>query len=105
MLAFSFFGSELTHVVSLYFENVKNGSSCHAGYIFQSSSVATEIYNIRWYDAPLAIQRKVLLISVRSQRIVGVTAFKFYYVTIEQFGKVMHHDKAFCSNYLPLYSC
>ncbi|EDS41940.1 conserved hypothetical protein [Culex quinquefasciatus] len=74
MLAFSFFGSELTHV---------------------SSSVATEIYNFRWYDAPLAIQRKVLLISVRSQRIVGVTAFKFYYVTIEQFGKAVQTTYSF----------
>ncbi|XP_062710739.1 uncharacterized protein LOC109429616 isoform X1 [Aedes albopictus] len=68
MLAFSYFGSELTEI---------------------SESLAHEIYSFRWYDAPMTVRKKVLLMSVRAQQIVGITALRFYYVSIEQFGQVM----------------
>ncbi|EAT35979.1 AAEL011895-PA [Aedes aegypti] len=74
MLAFSFFGSELTEI---------------------SESLAHEIYSFQWYDAPMTVQKKVLLMSVRAQQIVGITAFRFYYVSIEQFGKAVQTTYSF----------
>ncbi|XP_062549006.1 uncharacterized protein LOC134213722 [Armigeres subalbatus] len=74
MLAFSFFGTELTDI---------------------SESLAREIYSYRWYEAPISVQKKVLLMSVRSQQIVGITAFRFYYVSIEQFGKAVQTTYSF----------
>ncbi|XP_058819064.1 odorant receptor 85b-like isoform X2 [Topomyia yanbarensis] len=74
MLAFSFLGSELTHV---------------------SYGISDEIYSFRWYDAPISVQKKAMLISARSQKIVGVTAFKFYFVSIEQFGKAVQTTYSF----------
>ncbi|XP_058819065.1 uncharacterized protein LOC131681961 isoform X3 [Topomyia yanbarensis] len=61
-------------------------------YITMSYGISDEIYSFRWYDAPISVQKKAMLISARSQKIVGVTAFKFYFVSIEQFGKVMFRN-------------
>nr|XP_029719962.1 odorant receptor 85f-like [Aedes albopictus] len=74
MLAFSYFGSELTEI---------------------SESLAHEIYSFRWYDAPMTVRKKVLLMSVRAQQIVGITALRFYYVSIEQFGQAVQTTYSF----------
>ncbi|XP_055599547.1 uncharacterized protein LOC129748817 [Uranotaenia lowii] len=74
MMVFSFLGSELSDT---------------------SASIAREIYNIDWYDTPLTFQKKVLLISVRAQKTVGITAFKFYFSSVEKFGKTIQSTYSF----------
>ncbi|XP_055593537.1 odorant receptor 22c-like [Uranotaenia lowii] len=55
----------------------------------KAASVANVIYCYPWYREPVQIQKQIRLMIQRSQRKVGITAAKFYFVDIVRFGQVV----------------
>uniref|UniRef100_A0A182T9R2 Odorant receptor n=1 Tax=Anopheles maculatus TaxID=74869 RepID=A0A182T9R2_9DIPT len=53
-----------------------------------SAQVAHEVYECRWELQTTAIQKDLKLVLVRAQTPVGITAGKFCYMNMEQFGIV-----------------
>lgn len=51
--------------------------------------MAIAIYSYPWYKEPVAIQKEIQLMILRSQKKIGITAAKFYFVDIERFGMVV----------------
>lgn len=67
LLTFSYFGSKLMD---------------------ESGFVAVAAYDCDWYDKPVVFQKSISLIIMRSQRPSGVSAAKFYLISLESFSKV-----------------
>lgn len=67
LLTFSYFGSKLMD---------------------ESEFVAVAAYDCDWYDKPVIFQKSISLIIMRSQRPSGVSAAKFYLISLESFSKV-----------------
>nr|QHR83177.1 odorant receptor 63 [Ceracris nigricornis] len=57
--------------------------------LYQNSQLATSAYSCGWPGAPLRLQRALAFIICRSQRPLGLTAGKFYYVSRETFVRLM----------------
>nr|QAB43888.1 olfactory receptor OR9 [Oedaleus asiaticus] len=57
--------------------------------MYQNSRLATSVYTCGWPGAPQKLQKALLIILIRSQRPLGVTAGKFYRVTRETFVSLM----------------
>lgn len=55
---------------------------------FEAGTIADAAYNIQWYSCPIAIQKTNKLIMVRAQKPVGVTAAKFYMISLQTFQAV-----------------
>ncbi|XP_055680087.1 odorant receptor 13a-like [Lutzomyia longipalpis] len=54
-----------------------------------SHDVSLAAYEWEWFAAPNNIKKEIILIILRSHRPVGVTAAKFYYISIESFAKAL----------------
>uniref|UniRef100_A0A240PMQ8 Uncharacterized protein n=1 Tax=Anopheles atroparvus TaxID=41427 RepID=A0A240PMQ8_ANOAO len=48
------------------------------------------LYDTRWYDLPLDVQKNLLLMLRRSQRPVRVTVGKFFQLNLEEFGRMVN---------------
>lgn len=55
----------------------------------QAAAVANSIYCYPWYLEPVPVQKAIQLMILRSQRKIGITAAKFYFVDIGRFGVVV----------------
>ncbi|XP_053691194.1 putative odorant receptor 92a [Sabethes cyaneus] len=67
----------------------------------KAAEVGNAMYDYAWYSEPVDMQKDMLLIIARSQRLTGITAAKFYIVDRERYGIVM---QASYSYYLMLKS-
>ncbi|XP_053667446.1 odorant receptor 13a [Anopheles marshallii] len=54
----------------------------------EASLVADHIYNIPWYLSDPALQKTILTLMVKAQKPAGVTASKFYMVTLQSFQRI-----------------
>ncbi|GAB0092958.1 hypothetical protein DMENIID0001_080100 [Sergentomyia squamirostris] len=64
--------------------------SWFGSYLTTSSfEVGMAAYDCGWLNAPPELQKHIILIIQRSQRPLGVTASKFYYISIESFAKAL----------------
>uniref|UniRef100_A0A182PUY6 Uncharacterized protein n=1 Tax=Anopheles epiroticus TaxID=199890 RepID=A0A182PUY6_9DIPT len=50
--------------------------------------VSDHIYNIPWYLGDIALQKTILTFMVKAQKPTGVTASKFYMVTLQSFQRI-----------------
>lgn len=57
--------------------------------IEKSSLIAVEAYNLKWYQKSPVIRKMLQLIIMRSQKTVGISAGKFYLVSLTSFATVM----------------
>ncbi|XP_049792286.1 odorant receptor Or2-like [Schistocerca nitens] len=57
--------------------------------LYQNSRLAKSAYSCGWPGAPLKLQRALVFIICRTQRPLGLTAGKFYYVSRETFVRLM----------------
>ena len=55
----------------------------------QCAMVAESAYNCDWYNKPIAFQKSMCLIMIRAQRPSGITAAKFYFISLESFSMVL----------------
>ncbi|XP_065094650.1 uncharacterized protein LOC135715202 [Ochlerotatus camptorhynchus] len=55
----------------------------------KAAEVAKTIYSYPWYMEPVAVQKEIQLMILRSQKKIGITAAKFYFVDIGRFGMVV----------------
>ncbi|KXJ80439.1 hypothetical protein RP20_CCG025037 [Aedes albopictus] len=55
----------------------------------KAAAVANSIYCYPWYLEPVPVQKAIQLMILRSQRKIGITAAKFYFVDIGRFGVVV----------------
>lgn len=53
-----------------------------------SARVADTVYSISWYHNSVPLQKFVCLIMIRAQRPLGISAAKFYLISLESFAKV-----------------
>lgn len=67
LFTFSFFGSKL---------------------LSHSAKIAETVYEIRWYNKPIPLQKYISLIMIRAQRPMGISAAKFYFISLQSFAKV-----------------
>lgn len=86
IFAFSMLGTELMEEVGTY-------QMCCHGFlslenVFQSASISTAIYNTHWYERPVAERRLLLFMQMRSNRVVAISAAKFFHLTRSTFGGV-----------------
>ncbi len=51
--------------------------------------MAASAYNIDWNKKPQNIKKAIILIIMRSQKPVGITAAKFYYINLQTFASVL----------------
>ncbi|GAB0089805.1 Odorant receptor [Sergentomyia squamirostris] len=64
--------------------------SWFGSYLTTSSfDVSLTAYECGWYDAPVQFQKELIFIIQRSHRTLGITASKFYYISIESFAKAL----------------
>uniref|UniRef100_A0A182WR07 Uncharacterized protein n=1 Tax=Anopheles minimus TaxID=112268 RepID=A0A182WR07_9DIPT len=54
----------------------------------EASLVSDHIYNIPWYLSDPALQKTILTLMVKAQKPTGVTASKFYMVTLQSFQRI-----------------
>lgn len=54
----------------------------------QSVKIAETVYDISWYNNSLPLKKFVCLIMIRAQRPMGISAAKFYFISLESFAKV-----------------
>ncbi|XP_049300874.1 odorant receptor 13a-like [Anopheles funestus] len=54
----------------------------------EASMVSDHIYNIPWYLSDRALQKTILTFMVKAQKPTGVTASKFYMVTLQSFQRI-----------------
>nr|QJX74300.1 odorant receptor 20 [Ceracris kiangsu] len=57
--------------------------------MYQNSRLATSVYTCGWPGAPQKLQKALIIILMRAQRPLGVTAGKFYYVSRGAFVSLM----------------
>lgn len=57
--------------------------------IENSQDIALTVASLKWYNHAPAVRKSLLLIMLRAQRPVSVTAGKFYSVSLESFTAVM----------------
>ncbi|XP_065080113.1 putative odorant receptor 85e [Ochlerotatus camptorhynchus] len=55
----------------------------------ESASISTAIYNTQWYERAAAERRLLLFMQMRSNRVVAISAAKFFYLTRSTFGRAM----------------
>lgn len=53
-----------------------------------SAKIAETVYEISWYHNSLPLKKFVCLIMIRAQRPMGISAAKFYFISLESFAKV-----------------
>uniref|UniRef100_A0A1Y9H9F0 Uncharacterized protein n=1 Tax=Anopheles farauti TaxID=69004 RepID=A0A1Y9H9F0_9DIPT len=61
----------------------------------ESLSVARAAYGCYWYNRSVSIQRKLRMILQRAQKPVGISAGKFCFVDVEQFGNMAKTSYSF----------
>ncbi|XP_050083318.1 odorant receptor 49b-like [Anopheles aquasalis] len=61
----------------------------------ESINVGQAVYGIEWYTLDCRMQRNIGFMIMRSQRRVGVTAAKFCFVDMEQFGTMLNMSYSF----------
>ncbi|XP_053668934.1 odorant receptor 49b-like [Anopheles marshallii] len=61
----------------------------------ESLSVARAVYDCYWYERSVSIQRKLRMVLQRAQKPVGISAGKFCFVDIEQFGNMAKTSYSF----------
>uniref|UniRef100_A0A182JIL4 Uncharacterized protein n=1 Tax=Anopheles atroparvus TaxID=41427 RepID=A0A182JIL4_ANOAO len=57
----------------------------------EASQVADHIYNVPWYLSEPTLQKTILTLMVKAQKPSGVTASKFYMVTLQSFQRVRQY--------------
>ncbi|GAB0089803.1 Odorant receptor [Sergentomyia squamirostris] len=64
--------------------------SWFGSYLTTSSfDVSLTAYECGWYDAPVQFQKEIIFIIQRSHRPLGITASKFYYISVESFANTV----------------
>lgn len=53
-------------------------------------NIADAIYEVKWYNKPIPIQKTMQLILDRSQQPTGVTVGTFFYLDMRSLGSSMH---------------
>nr|QXO36177.1 olfactory receptor Or16 [Anopheles merus] len=61
----------------------------------ESARVASVVYDCRWEDLPPPLRKDLQLTMLRAQRPVGITAGKFCFMNMEQFGEVVKTTYSF----------
>ncbi|XP_055700499.1 odorant receptor 13a-like [Phlebotomus papatasi] len=54
-----------------------------------ADEVSFAAYESEWFNTPVTVQKEIILIIQRSNHSVGITAAKFYYISIESFAKAL----------------
>uniref|UniRef100_A0AAG5CZ64 Uncharacterized protein n=1 Tax=Anopheles atroparvus TaxID=41427 RepID=A0AAG5CZ64_ANOAO len=55
----------------------------------KTPQVADHIYNVPWYLSEPTLQKTILTLMVKAQKPSGVTASKFYMVTLQSFQRII----------------
>nr|QGW50702.1 odorant receptor 4 [Propsilocerus akamusi] len=65
----------------------------------ESEAVGMEIYDLPWYNLPRdpKIKRYLMLIMMRSQRAINITAGKFYPVTLKSYYEALCSAYSYCT--------
>uniref|UniRef100_A0A182NZ61 Uncharacterized protein n=1 Tax=Anopheles dirus TaxID=7168 RepID=A0A182NZ61_9DIPT len=53
----------------------------------KGGQISTAMYATNWYEQPVKIQKLIIPIVQQSQRRIGITAAKFYYIDVNRYGK------------------
>lgn len=61
--------------------------------ITEIENVANEIYDVPWYLCPVNTQKCIKLMILRSQLVLGVSAAKFYLISLKSFQTVFNFNK------------
>ncbi|XP_049294270.1 odorant receptor 30a-like [Anopheles funestus] len=92
------FSSTVANVcVQIILVTVETYGYCYFGtdLTTESFGVALAIYDSDWHKFPVSTRRKLQLLLQRSQKPVGVTAGKFRFVNVAQFGKMLKMSYSF----------
>uniref|UniRef100_A0A6E8VXQ9 Odorant receptor n=1 Tax=Anopheles coluzzii TaxID=1518534 RepID=A0A6E8VXQ9_ANOCL len=83
--------------VLFVFDTTETFAYCYLGekLSYESARVAHTVYESGWETQTTDIQKDLQLILVRAQSPVGITAGKFYYMNMEQFGIIVKTTYSF----------
>lgn len=93
IFSFSMLGTELMDAVSQHiyvFNPYVNYTLLHR--IPQSSLISEAIYNTKWYEWAAPERRLLLFMLMRSDRVVAISAAKFFHLNRATFGVVLRND-------------
>ncbi|XP_035784204.1 odorant receptor 4-like [Anopheles albimanus] len=91
-IAVTGFSSTVANVcVQIILITVETYGYCYFGtdLTTESFSVALAVYDSNWYAFPNSTRHKLRLLLQRAQKPVGITAGKFRFVSVAQFGKML----------------
>uniref|UniRef100_A0A1Y9IMI2 Uncharacterized protein n=1 Tax=Anopheles melas TaxID=34690 RepID=A0A1Y9IMI2_9DIPT len=97
-IAVTGFSSTVANVcVQIILVTVETYGYCYFGtdLTTESYGVALAIYDSEWYKFSISMRRKLRLLLQRSQTPLGVTAGKFRFVNVAQFGKMLKMSYSF----------
>ncbi|XP_052861557.1 putative odorant receptor 92a [Anopheles cruzii] len=97
-IAVTGFSSTVANVcVQIILVTVETFGYCHFGtdLTTESFSVALAVYDSEWYRFPNPMRHKLRLLLQRAQKPVGITAGKFRFVNVAQFGKMLKMSYSF----------
>ncbi|XP_035899159.1 uncharacterized protein LOC118506317 [Anopheles stephensi] len=97
-IAVTGFSSTVANVcVQIILVTVETYGYCYFGtdLTTESYGVALAVYDSDWYKFSVSMRRKLRLLLQRSQKPLGVTAGKFRFVNVAQFGKMLKMSYSF----------
>nr|QXO36141.1 olfactory receptor Or16 [Anopheles melas] len=92
------FNTQFISLLILFmFDTTETFGYCYLGNQLsdESARVASVVYDCRWEGLPPALHKDLQLIMLRAQRPVGITAGKFCFMNMEQFGEVVKTTYSF----------
>lgn len=86
LFLYCYYGQRVTDQVGTF-----NRLNCYLNTltIFQSNQLAESVYQLKWYNYPIQLQRYLQLIMLRSQNSSYFSGFGFVYCSLESFADVI----------------
>ncbi|XP_067209638.1 odorant receptor 49b-like [Linepithema humile] len=65
--------------------------------IDHSTKISIAAYNGMWYDAPIKVQKMLMFLIARSQKVCRITLGKLYVISFQGFSMVMRTSLSYCT--------